>query len=66
VARRVVEDDAADRTLFLGDHLGGDGLVEHVSGSLLFVCAVIASVAKQSRAVQHSADEIASSLRSSQ
>src|SRR4029077_20842454 len=29
VARRVVEDDAADRTLLLGEHLRGDRLVEH-------------------------------------
>jgi hypothetical protein len=29
MARRVVEDDAADRTVLLGEHLRSHGLVEH-------------------------------------
>src|SRR5207302_2061113 len=52
VARRVVEDQTADRAVLLGDHLAGrQRLVEH-AWLLLYdsMCAVIASGAKQPRA----------------
>src|SRR5438067_3248136 len=54
MAGRVVEDDAADRTILLEEHFAGNRLVEH-GYSLSVRVIVIASAAKQSRPVEHPA-----------